>query len=211
MVNGLTVPTRPVAPLERSVVSGEEGLFPTCNMFYCRASYDEVGGFDLEAGDRWGFRPGRRAQGLGHGEDVLLGWMVKRRHGAVFEPAALVKHHVFAPDLGEWLRRGLMLGNFPGMIKEIPELRNSILRTPILFDQFTRVGVYAFALALVSRRRPLVATAGAGWVMLVLRDLHRSGGTRPQKLRALPAKILLDVVNAGALVAGSIKQRVLVL
>jgi hypothetical protein len=211
MVNGLTVPSRPVAPMERSVLSGEEGLFPTCNMFYRRAGYDEAGGFDLEAGDRWGFRPGRRARGLGHGEDVLLGWTVKRRHGAVFEPAALVEHHVFPPDLGEWLRRGLMMGNFPGMIKDIPELRGSILRTPVLFDQFTRVGCYGFFLALLTGRRPLMVAGGAAWVGLVLQDLRRSGGTRQQKLRAVPARMLLDVVNAGALVAGSVKQRVLVL
>src|SRR5436190_6903506 len=46
MANGLTRPARPVGPLERSVASGEEGLYPTCNMFYRRTAYDDAGAFD---------------------------------------------------------------------------------------------------------------------------------------------------------------------
>ncbi len=46
VVNGFTRPTRGVRPLERSMESGTEGLFPTCNMFYRREAFTRVGGFD---------------------------------------------------------------------------------------------------------------------------------------------------------------------
>jgi glycosyltransferase involved in cell wall biosynthesis len=211
MVNGPTVPARPVEPLERSVASGEECLYPTCNVFYTRSAYDAAGGFDAAAGRRWGFRPSRRARGLGYGEDTLLGWKVRRKAGAAFAPGAVVEHHVFGPDLREWVRRGVMLGGFPAMIKEIPELRPSILPKGVLFEQYSRLGLYALALALLTRRRTLVAAGGALWLALVLRGVRRFAGSRGTKLRAVPAKMLLDVVNGGALVAGSLKARTLVL
>ena len=35
-VNGQTRPTRPLKPFERSMASGREGLYPTCNVLYRR-------------------------------------------------------------------------------------------------------------------------------------------------------------------------------
>jgi glycosyltransferase involved in cell wall biosynthesis len=211
MVNGLTLPERPVAPLERSVASGEEHLFPTCNMFYARGAYEAAGGFDVNAGRRWGFRPTRRMRGLGYGEDTLLGGQVRRAGTARFEPAALVYHHVFPPDVREWIRRGLMLGGFPGMIREMPELRPTLLPRRVLFQQYSRLGVYAVVAGAATRRRKLVVAAAGAWTALVLRDVGRAAGSRRAKLRAVPARMLLDVVNAGALTAGSIRARTLVL
>jgi hypothetical protein len=211
MVYGLTVPARPMAPLERSVASGEEHLYPTCNVFYTRPAYDAAGGFDQAAGRRWGFRPSRPARGLGYGEDTLLGWRVRRTAPATFEPAALVRHHVFEPDLREWVRRGLMLGGFPAMIKEMPELRPSILPHNVLFEQYSRLGLYALVVALLSRRRALVAVSAAAWVGLVLGELRRSAGSRQAKVQAVPARMLLDIVNGSALLAGSVKARTFVL
>jgi glycosyltransferase involved in cell wall biosynthesis len=211
MVNGLTVPARALAPLERSVASGEENLYPTCNVFYTRSAYDRAGGFDADAGRRWGFRPTRRTRGLGYGEDTLLGWLVRRQGIAVYEPAALVVHHVFPRDLREWLRRGLMLGSFPGMIHEMPELRLSLMRHRVLFGQYSRLGAYGLALGLLSRRRVLVVAGALTWVGLVVRDVRQADGSGRAKLEAVPAKMLVDLVSAAALVAGSVKSRTLVL
>ena len=211
MVNGLTRPARPPGPLERSVASGEEHLYPTCNIFYRRSTFETLGGFDLDAGKRWGFRPGRRARGLGHGEDTLLGWRVRREAVVVHEPAALVEHHVFPPDLGEWLRRGVMMGAFPAILREVPELRRSIMPRGVLFEQYSRVPFYAFVVSLVTGRRALAAMSGTAWVAANLQDLRHRAGPRGPKLRALPAKMLIDAVNAGALMAGNVRARTLVL
>ena len=48
VVNGRTVPAREAGPLERTMASGEELLYPTCNVFYRRAAYDAAGGFEVE-------------------------------------------------------------------------------------------------------------------------------------------------------------------
>src|SRR5207249_4457641 len=77
LVAGVTVPIRPMNPRERSViVERVDGLYPTCNVFYRRAAFDAAGGFDAEAARRLRFRVGRRARGLGFGEDTLLAWRV---------------------------------------------------------------------------------------------------------------------------------------
>ncbi|MEJ7582538.1 MAG: glycosyltransferase [Acidimicrobiales bacterium] len=86
LANGVTRPAGPVGFLDHSVASGEEGLYPTCNVFYRRSAYAGAGGFDPAAADRLGFRLGRRARRLGIGEDPLLAWRVRRRGRAASCP-----------------------------------------------------------------------------------------------------------------------------
>ncbi|MEY2452106.1 MAG: hypothetical protein QOD92_1680 [Acidimicrobiaceae bacterium] len=211
VVNGLTLPDRAVGPLERSIWSGEENLYPTCNVLYRREAYDKIGGFDRTAGSRWGFRVGRRARGLGACEDTLLAWQVRRAGVAAHEPEALVLHHVFSADLGEWISRGVTLGSFPAVIREIPELRDTIVSRGILFRQYSRVPFYALVVAGLLRRRRASNFFAALWVVTKARELHRTGVPASRWLPTLPACLVVDVVNAGALVAGSVRARTLVL
>jgi hypothetical protein len=211
VVNGLTLPDGAVGPLERSVWSGEENLYPTCNVFYRREAYDKVGGFDRTATLRWGFRFSERARGLGACEDTLLGWQVRRAGIAVHEPEALVLHHVFPADLGEWMSRGVMLGSFPAVIREIPELRETIVPRGILFGQYSRVPLYAMIAAGLLRRRRALGSLAAVWVAMKARELRQTGVPAAKWLPALPGSLVVDIVNAAALVSGSARARTLVL
>jgi glycosyltransferase involved in cell wall biosynthesis len=210
MVNGLTQPARPPGPMERSIGSGLEGLYPTCNMAFRREAYAAAGG---SAADRLGFRPTSRARRLGFGEDTLLGWRVARSAPSRYVPEALVHHHVFEPDLREAISRVMQAGAFPALIREVPELRQTLMHHRWLFGQRDRLAVYVTAVALVLRgpRRRSTAIACGWWIATRWRDLGRSDLPRSERLRLLPAEMLLDVIWCGSLVAGSVRARTLVL
>lgn len=215
-VNGRTRPARPLRPLERSVGSGTEGLYPTCNMLYRRSAFDAAGGFDSEAGRRWGFRLDRRSQGDGFGEDTLLAWRVSRAGGRVEHvPDALVEHAVLPPNASELVSRTVRVAAFPALVREVPELRRTLLRWRWQLGPRTRVPLYALGIALVVGlivRQPLPAIAcAAWWVALRLFELRVLPVSWPRRIAALPAELGIDVLTAGALVAGSLKARSLTL
>lgn len=207
VVNGRTLPARPVAPLERSVTSEDEGLFPSCNVFYERAAYDAVGGFDPSAGGRLGFRHDGRAKGLGFGEDTLLAWAVQRAGGrARYAPDAMVEHHVFDVDVSEAISRAWMVGAFPALIREVPQLRGVFVRRGVLFGERSRVPLYLLLAAALVRRRRCAVLAAGWWVGLRWRDMKHSPASTTAKLRALPVELTVDVVTAVGLAAGSARS-----
>lgn len=210
VVQGHTRPAERRAPLERSLWVEDEGLYPTCNVFYRRESFDRAGGFDAGIATRYGFRPGARAKGLGFGEDTLLGWRVRRSGRAVYEPAAVVAHHVFPPDLHDQLSRTLQAAAFPALVREVPELRRTFLRRRVFLGP-TRPPLYAALVAgLLGRGRLsaglLALWAGRHWV-----GCRRTEPSLRRCAKALPVLLATDVVTAGALVVGSARSRVVVL
>lgn len=212
LVNGATQPDRPVGPLERSLASASEGLYPTANMFFRRSAFDAVGGFDVDAGTRLGFRHNERARGTGFGEDTILAWrMIRAGFRVEHAPDAEVRHHVFPADLVEWLSRGWQTAAFPQLVAEVPELRGTIMHRGVLFGDRNRVPFYATASALVLRRRGLVAITATWWVLERLRAMRRAPDPWSRKLPLLPADLLLDAVMGVAMVAGSVRARTLVL
>jgi glycosyltransferase involved in cell wall biosynthesis len=212
MVSGRTMPARPVGPLERSVNEGNGGLFPTCNLAVRRDTFDAVGGFDGTAGDRWGFRVSKRARGLGFGEDTLFGWAVARTHPVVYDERMLVRHHVFPADFREWLGRSWQVAAFPAIVREVPELRRTMVRHGVLFTHRSRVPLYATVAALVTRQPALIGSTLAWWVVHRFRHtLRRAPVPVPKRFAALPAELVLDVVHASALVTGSVRARTLLL
>jgi glycosyltransferase involved in cell wall biosynthesis len=211
-VNGYTRPTRPLKPLERSMASGLEGLYPTCNMFYRRSLYERLGGFDSTAGSRWRFRLTDNARGTGFGEDTLLGWQAVRAGADVRHvPEAVVEHQVFPPDWSEFLSRLLQIAAFPAMTKEVPELRTTLMRSQVFLGNYSRLPVYATVLAWAARRRGLALLALGWWVALRLRALRASPYPTLDLLPRLPLEMAVDVGTAVALVAGSARTRSLVL
>jgi glycosyltransferase involved in cell wall biosynthesis len=208
VVNGRTQPARPLLPLERSMGSSDEGLYPTCNVFYRRAVFEAAGGFDGSAAVRLGFRVNERARGLGFGEDTLLAWRV-RRDGIEtrYAPDALVYHHVFPADFTEWLSRCWMVAAFPALVAEVPELRRSLVRRGLLFGTRTRVPMYATAVALLVRNRAAVGLAATWWAWTRLRELRATEAPLREQLVALPKEMVLDVVTGAALVTGSVRAR----
>jgi cellulose synthase/poly-beta-1,6-N-acetylglucosamine synthase-like glycosyltransferase len=208
VVNGRTRPARPTLPLERSMGSGLEGLYPTCNVLYRRDVFERAGGFDLEAGDRLGFRPDRRSKGDGFGEDTMLAWRVARAGGRIqYVPEAGVAHAVFSPDLVDVLSRTARVAAFPGLVKEVPELRDTLLRWRWQLGDRTRLPLYAVVVSVLLGRRPLAAVGTACWVGVRLQELRRFPLPWRRRLAVLPAELAIDVITAGALVVGSVRAR----
>jgi hypothetical protein len=203
-------------PLERSMGSGTEGLYPTCNMLYRRAVFDAAGGFDSEAGRRWGFRLDPRSQGDGFGEDTLLAWRVIRGGGHIeYVPDAAIAHAVLPPDGTELVSRTLRLAAFPALLREVPELRGTLVRGRWQLGARTRLPLYALVVAAlvgVVIGQPLPAlVCAAWWVVARLIDLRAYPVSWLRRLAALPVELGIDVLTAGALVAGSVKARRLLL
>jgi glycosyltransferase involved in cell wall biosynthesis len=208
LVNGRTVPARPPLPLERSMGSGLEGLYPTCNVLYRRSAFDAAGGFDTTAAARWGFRPDRRSRGDGFGEDTLLAWRAIRGGAvAAYVEDALVAHAVFPPDGRDMLSRTARVAAFPAMVKEIPELRRTLVRWGWQLGVRTRLPVYALVPALALRRPPLVAGCVLWWTALRVQELRRFPLPWRRRVEVLPVEMGIDVLTAGALVTGSIRAR----
>jgi glycosyltransferase involved in cell wall biosynthesis len=212
VVNGRTRPARPVGPLERSVWSGEEGLYPTCNMFYRRVVFERLGGFDVAAAARLGFLMEPRARGLGFGEDTLLAWRAHRSGSRVeYVPDAFVSHYVFPAAIVDSISRAWQMSAFPPLVKEVPELRATLVHHQVMFGPRNRLPMYAAAAALASRRWALVAGAVGWWLGVRLRDLRRQPASWEQRLTAVPQELLLDVVAGAGLCAGSVRSRTLLL
>jgi cellulose synthase/poly-beta-1,6-N-acetylglucosamine synthase-like glycosyltransferase len=208
LVNGRTLPARPLLPLERSMGSGLEGLYPTCNVIYRRAAYESAGGFDADAGRRWGFRPDRRSRGDGFGEDTLLAWRVARAGGQVrYVPEAEVVHAVFAPDPVDVLSRTVRVAAFPALVREVPELRETLLRWRWQLGARTRIPLYALVAAGVLRRRGVAGAAAVWWVGIRLDELRRFPIPWRRRLAVLPAELATDVLTATSLAVGSVRAR----
>jgi hypothetical protein len=157
-----------------------------------------------------GFHSGRPRL-LGFGEDTLLAWRVRRDGTAAYAPDALVEHAVFRTSVGEALSRAWMAVAFPALVREVPELRRSVLfRHRVVLGQRSRVPVYALAAGLVGRRRGVVAGAALWWVAGVLREVRRQPASRAARLAGVPVVMATDAVVAAALVTGSVRARTVV-
>lgn len=210
VVQGVTRPARSPGVFERSLAyRGGEGLFATCNVFYRREAFEVAGGFDRSAEQRLGFRPGERAKDLGFGEDVLLGWRVARDGRFSVAEGAVVRHAVMRDPIPELLSRTWQIGAFPALVREVPELRETLLRSRVFIGSDSRVPLYlAVGAALVGARRVAVLAA-AVWIFTTWRRTPKRRATSRGIVFA--RDLLLDVVKAVALVVGSLRARTPVL
>jgi glycosyltransferase involved in cell wall biosynthesis len=211
VVQGTTIPERPVGAFERSVAhNAGDGLFATCNVFYRREAYDRAGGFDRSAVDRLGFRPDHRARGLGFGEDALLGWAVARKGRVAYLPDAIVRHEVVKTSFLELVSRAWMAGAFPSLIREIPELQRTLLRRRVVLGRAdARLCAYGFPLLVLGPLSPFGVVAAASWLISRgRRAFARDGAVRGAT--SLLLDLVLDVTTCAALVAGSVRARKLV-
>jgi glycosyltransferase involved in cell wall biosynthesis len=208
VAQGPTVPARPPRALERTVwVTVEDGLYATCNVFYRRTAFDAAGGFDGRLAGRLGFRPDRGSRALGLGEDTVLGWRVRRAGVAAWAPAATVTHHVFPVDVGESLRRAWSVGAFPALVREVPELRQTLLRDGIWLGGRWRIPLYAGMVAGAARRPGLAAFSLGAWVAVRGRRLRRNEPSWRRLAKALPVDLACDAVAGSALIVGSARSR----
>ncbi|HET6812348.1 MAG TPA: glycosyltransferase family A protein [Acidimicrobiales bacterium] len=210
---GPTWPAGAVRPLERSLASdGRDGLYATSNAFYDRASFEAASGFDPRAGERLRFRPGRTLGGTGFGEDTLLAWRVIRAGGGVAVcPDAVVRHHVFPADAADSVRRAWSVGAFPALVREVPELRRTLLVDGVFLGGRRRLGLYAALLAALLGRRRAAGAGLAAWVLGRARTTITAETSRRRALWSAPAEVGVEAVTAVALLAGSVRHRSLVL
>jgi glycosyltransferase involved in cell wall biosynthesis len=213
VAQGRTLPQREPLPLERTVEhDAEDRLYATCNVFYRRVAFERVGGFDTFAGERLGFRSTRRARAMGFGEDSLLGWMVARAGPSVAVREAVVRHEVLRPSLRELFYREWIVGGFPRLLREVPELRWTLIRRRIVLGYTgPRLWVYPALLVLVPPLRLLGVAGMIVWVGARTRALVKRPGSLGQRLRALPIEMALDLTRAAALMLGSALARKLVI
>ena len=191
--------------------SGEEGLYPTCNMFYRRSAFEAVGGFRESSADRI-FPPGTTARAWGFGQDTLLAWRVRRAGHAAYAPDAVVEHHVFPADLRDTIFRTRMLVGFPALFREVPELRSHALaRQGILLNTNNRWPVYAVLVAALLGRRRAMAAAAAWWLWARVDEVRGRAGSPAQRLASIPIQVGLDVLATSELIVGSVRARTAVL
>ncbi len=212
VVQGATYPTRtPVWPERSMYVEDEDGLYATCNVFYRRQAFEAAGGFDPRAEARLGFRPGSKLRGTGFGEDTLLGWKVRRSGCNGFATDAVVRHHVFEMDLAESFRRAWAAGAFPALVREVPELRRTLLYRRWFLESPSRALLYGAAAAMVGGRTRLGLAAVAGWTVSRAFPVLRREPTWSRRTKVLPVDLALDALMAAALAVGSARARTPVL
>lgn len=214
VVQGKTIPARAVGPRERSIsFDADVPLFATCNVFYRRSAFDSAGGFDVGASERFGFRPGSLARGLGFGEDTITGWRVARAGRFVALPEAVVRHAVLRPTFREHVSRAWQVGAFPSLVKEVPELRWRLLKHRVVIGRMD-ARLLLYATALLAPVVPLASLAvTALWVVSRARDVG-SRDHQASSLKLLPSlftQLATDLTMCAALVIGSIRARTIVI
>lgn len=191
-------------------VTQEHPTYPTCNIFYRRKVFSDMGGMDekLCFSTFLDNKPTECA-------DTDLAWRVKK-HGYtnLFLPELVVYHEVGLKSPWKWVVDPFRLYVVPLLVKKHPEFRTRLLYGRIFFDKENALFYLAVAgllLGVVGHWGFLsLAMPYPVWVALVLRQ-----NLVPHKLPKLMLQILLlalrrAVVCAG-LIYGSIRFRCLVL
>jgi glycosyltransferase involved in cell wall biosynthesis len=207
VVQGRVVPARPVGPFDRTVrVEGPSALFETANLLVRRDAFDAVGGFE----PGW-LQPGRSKE---LGEDVLLGWKLRRSGRPVaFAGDAVVAHAVFARGPRAFAAERLRLRFFPAIVRRVPELREELLVGRVFLGarraELALALIGVAAAGVTGRRAPLLA--GVPYARRVHRDAAWRARSRGERLLVPAADVAADLVGTGALLAGGVRHRTVVL
>jgi glycosyltransferase involved in cell wall biosynthesis len=194
-------PESPAGPFDRTLsVTAAWGLFESANLFLRRETFEAVGGFQSWLSPR---------RGIELGEDVWLGWRV-RRSGAPtgFCADALAYHEVFPRSARAYVAERARLRFFPAMAARIPELREDFFWRLLFLNRRSALFDLAVAgtLAAAARRSPLPLLAAAPYAREAYRHARRAGTAR--RLPAVAAAdVAADAVGAAALIAGSVRAR----
>jgi len=200
VVQGRVVPGGARGPWDRSVaVGGPSPLYETANLFVRTDPLRAVGGFEP-----W-LRP-RRSKELG--EDVWLGWRLRRAGARVaFTADALVHHAVFPRSAGAFVAEHARLRFFPALVRRIPELRAELLWHSWFISRRQACFHLALCAALLTLtlRRPLPLAATLPYARELWREVHGAGRRRAPVVAAV--RVAADAVSAGALAVGSARAR----
>ena len=163
-------PESPAGPFDRTLsVTAAWGLFESANLFVRRETFEAVGGFQSWLSPR---------RGIELGEDVWLGWRV-RRSGAPtgFCADALAYHEVFPRSARAYVAERARLRFFPAMAARIPELREDFFWRRLFLNRRSALFDLAVAgtLAAAARRSPLPLLAAAPYAREAYRHARRAG------------------------------------
>jgi glycosyltransferase involved in cell wall biosynthesis len=195
-------PSVPLGPFDRTIwVESERGFYETANLFVRRDLFDRLGGFE-----DWLDTGGEKLLA----EDVWFGWRAVRSGARTrFANDALVHHAVFPRRAGGFIAERLRLRYFPCIARQIPELRRGTLFAGAFLSPRSAAFDVALiaALTAVCRRSPLPLVAALPYGRFVFH------GTLRYRRRAPIVAVVgavADAVGLGALLAGSLRSRSLV-
>jgi glycosyltransferase involved in cell wall biosynthesis len=196
-------PGASLGPFDRSLwIDAESGLFETANLFVTRAAFERVGGFE-----EWLDTGGTKLIA----EDVWFGWRAVRAGSRMrFSPEALVHHAVFRRGMDDYVLERLRLRFFPAIARRVPELRSRFFARVFLTPRTAAVDTALLGVTAAALRRsptPLVLALPYAWMNA--REAARRGTRTAPKVVA--GRALADVVGFGALLAGSVRARTMLL
>ncbi|MFL5845923.1 MAG: glycosyltransferase [Solirubrobacteraceae bacterium] len=206
----LPEPGRPVGPFDRTLhLAGPSPRFESANLGVRRELFERIGGFAPFVPDG---SPGLRPTvAEGHfGEDAVFGWRARRIGARVgFAPDALVHHAVFARDARGYVAERRRTRYFPALVREIPELRESMPAGLFLGPRTLRFDAALIGVTLAAARR-------SPWPLLLVapyarRDLRRHRALSRGGLRENAAHVAADAVGLAGLLRGSVAARRLLL
>jgi hypothetical protein len=130
---------------------------------------------------------------------------VRRAGAAAYAPDAVVEHAVFPPDLKDHFSRTAQVGAFPALIKEVPELRRTLLNRRV-FLGVSRVPLYLAAIALLLLQPLIAAGFAAWWALAHWIAISEREPSIKRRVLAWPIVLATDAFTAGALLVGSVRS-----
>jgi glycosyltransferase involved in cell wall biosynthesis len=196
-------PAARMAPFDRSLwVDADAGLYQTANLFVRRERFDAVGGFEELHDD---------PHGRAFGEDVWLGWRLRRAGArAAFCSDAVVHHAVLPRGAGGYVLERDSFGRFALLASRIPELRETFFFRRLFLSRRTAAfdGALAAAALAALSRSPLPLAGAAPYALTIARRSLQSGRRAPL---VAPVEVAADVVCAASLVRNGVRHRTAVL
>ncbi len=181
--------------LARSLtVDGADGWFPTANLALPRSLLRELGGFD---------------ETLAYGEDTDLGLRGTAAGArAVFAPEALVWHAVHTRNILSARGDTARAAEVAKVIRRHPAQRKRIFLR-LFWKRSHAMALLALAGICMARRRPLAAALAVAPYAIENYDTGVAPSTRHLAAVAasMPARLLLDLRETAATVAGAIRVR----
>jgi GT2 family glycosyltransferase len=176
----------------------EARFYETCNVFYRRQDLSSAGGFDERCR-----RPG--------GEDTRLAMAVRDLGVATrFAPEALVHHDVRSEGFLGALREAPRWQDVPIVFRGRLEARPELLHRWLFWKPTHPPALLAAAGIAGACRHPAALVLVLPWLSCRLR--HRPLAADPwARVAALPGGLVLDLVEVGVMVRGSVRHRTVVL
>ena len=82
-----------------------------------------------------------------------------------------------------------MIAAFPALVREVPELRRTLLKGRVFLGPQNRLPVYAAAAAAILHSRALLIAATGWWTYERVKDQRSAAGRWHEKLLALRAEL----------------------